>query len=414
MDFFSEFEARGFVKQITDEAIKDLLNKESVTFYVGFDPTAKSMHVGNMLTIMAMRRLQQAGHKPVVILGGGTAMVGDPSGKITMRKMLSKEQIDENAEALKLQFSKFLEFGESGNGAIMLNNADWLRSIPLLDFLRDIGVHFSINRMLTYESVKLRLEKEQGMTFLEFAYNLLQAYDFYYLYEKIGCKMQMGGDDQWANITAGIDLIRRKTGGQAFGLTNPLLTTASGQKMGKTEKGAIWLSAEMTSPYDFYQFWINCDDRDAVKFLKLYTDLPLEEIAKYENLQGEELREAKQVLAYEATKLVHGKEEADKAKAAASVAFSGQAEITPDVDIPTVEIKREKIEEKPLLVAVLADTKILQSRGEGRRLIDAGGIYVNGNRITDRDYTLSVNDIDKYGQIIIRKGKKKYHRIKVV
>lgn len=412
MSFYKEFEERGFVKQVTDEAIKEKIDKERLVFYTGYDPTAKSLHVGHLLAIMAMRRLQKAGHKPIVIIGGGTTMVGDPSGKITMRKMLSKEEIKENAELLKKQFSRFLTFGDGASDAVMINNADWLCSLNLLDFLRDIGVHFSVNRMLTYDSVTARLEK--GMTFLEFSYNLLQAYDFYHLYKHFGCKLQMGGDDQWANITAGMDLIRRKEQGEAYGLTNPLLTTAAGHKMGKTESGAVWLDPEMTSPYEFFQYLVNCDDKDVSKLLRLFTDLPLERIYELEALEGAGLREAKKVLAYEVTKLVHGQEEADKAVEAAAAAFGANKEITPETDLPTAELPRSELESLPPLAAVLADKGVLSSRGECRRLIKGGGVYVNNERVSDPEIKLTPGDVDKYGQIIVRLGKKNYHRIKIV
>ena len=361
MNHFEAFKARGFVKQLTDDEIAQKVNGDPMVFYVGFDPTAASMHVGHFMTLMSMRMMQRFGHKPIVLLGGGTAVVGDPSGKSELRKMLTREEIDQNANALEKQFRRFFTVGDGPTDAVILNNLDWLGPLNYLDFLRDIGTHFSVNRMLTYESVKLRLEK--GLTFLEFNYNLLQSYDFYHLAKNYGCVMQMGGDDQWGNIVSGIELVRRKLSKQAFGLTNPLITTASGTKMGKTEKGAVWLDPEMTTPYDFYQYWVNVDDRDVGRFMRLFTDMEEEVIAELEVLQDAALNEAKARLAWEVTNLVHGKEEADNARNAAKAAFSKDREITPDADIPTVELPAADLEASPQLVAVMGDTGICGSRG---------------------------------------------------
>ena len=412
MNHFEAFKARGFVKQLTDDEIAQKVNGDPMVFYVGFDPTAASMHVGHFMTLMSMRMMQRFGHKPIVLLGGGTAVVGDPSGKSELRKMLTREEIDQNANALEKQFRRFFTVGDGPTDAVILNNLDWLGPLNYLDFLRDIGTHFSVNRMLTYESVKLRLEK--GLTFLEFNYNLLQSYDFYHLAKNYGCVMQMGGDDQWGNIVSGIELVRRKLSKQAFGLTNPLITTASGTKMGKTEKGAVWLDPEMTTPYDFYQYWVNVDDRDVGRFMRLFTDMEEEVIAELEVLQDAALNEAKARLAWEVTNLVHGKEEADNARNAAKAAFSKDREITPDADIPTVELPAADLEASPQLVAVMGDTGICGSRGEAKRLVKGGGVSVNNKKISSFDHALSPGDVDEYGQIIIRVGKKRFHRLKIV
>ena len=412
MTNFDAFKTRGFVKQITDEAIADKINSEPMVFYVGFDPTAASMHVGHFMTLMSMRMMQRFGHKPIVLLGGGTAVVGDPSGKSELRQMLSREEIDANAKALEAQFRRFFTIGDGPTDAIILNNLDWLGPLNYLEFLRDIGTHFSVNRMLTYESVKLRLEK--GLTFLEFNYNLLQSYDFYHLAKHYGCSLQMGGDDQWGNIVSGIELVRRKLSKQAYGLTNPLITTASGTKMGKTEKGAVWLDPAMTTPYDFYQYWVNVDDRDVGRFMRLFTDMQEEEIAQLEVLQDAALNDAKARLAWEVTNLVHGRHEADSARDAAQAAFGKNREITPDADIPTVELSGTELEAGPQLVAVMGDTGICGSRGEAKRLVKGGGVSVNDKRIDSFEHVLGPQDVDAYGQIIIRVGKKRFHRIKVV
>ena len=319
---FDVLRARGFVQQVTHpDVLRQRLGSECLTFYIGYDPTARSLHIGSLLTIMAMAHMQRAGHRPLVIVGGGTAMIGDPSGRTEMRQMLSPDTIAQNVQALRAQLQRYLSF-EGDNGAIIVNNADWLAELKYIDFLRDIGRHFSVNRMLTFEAYKQRLET--GLSFLEFNYQLLQAYDFLVLFQRYGCVLQIGGDDQWGNMVAGVELIRRVADGEAFVMTFPLLATASGQKMGKTAAGAIWLDAELTSPYEFYQFWINVDDRDVQRFLKYYTFLPLEEIARLGTLQGAELRQAKEVLAFEVTKLTHGEDEARKARDAAHALFEGE------------------------------------------------------------------------------------------
>ncbi len=417
-----ELSARGFVQQITEpEPLRELLGKESVTFYVGIDPTADSLHAGHLLPVMGMAIMQKYGHRPIVIVGGGTAMVGDPSGKTEMRKMLTREQIVENSNKIKLQLGRYLDFSEGK--AMMVDNYEWLGSLNYIDFLRDIGRHFSVNKMLTYETYKRRMET--GLSFLEFNYQLLQAYDFYVLYKKYNCRLQMGGDDQWANILAGSDLIRRMGGEDVYGHTFPLLTTATGAKMGKTEAGALWLDPEKTSPYDYYQYWVNVDDRDIVRFMRLYTFLPVDEIERLENLKDAEFNLAKTILAFEATKLTHGEEEARKAMMAAMAAF-GSREIPADMvpsstiprgkqagnesGVPGVSIDGVFIGAAPLLIDVLADNGLVKSKGEGRRLVQQGGVYVNDERIQDIEFKLEHKDV-KNGKIELRLGKKRYFNL---
>lgn len=395
---------RGFIQQVThEEPLIELLQNEQVTFYIGFDPTADSLHVGHFLAMIAMAHMQRAGHKPIALVGGGTAMVGDPSGKSDMRKMLTREQIEHNAECIKKQLGRLVDF--SDGKAIMANNADWLMNLNYVEFLRDIGVHFSVNRMLTAECYKLRYEK--GLTFLEFNYMLMQGYDFYVLHQKYGCTLQMGGDDQWSNILAGADLIRRKEGKPAYGLTFTLLTTSEGKKMGKTEAGALWLDPEKTSPYDFYQYWRNVADADVKKCLSLLTFLPMDEVNRLGALEGEKINEAKKVLAYEVTKLVHGEEEASKARSAAEALFenAGNSETIPGTTINSRELK-----ENSRLVDILVLAGLAPSKGEGKRLIKQGGIYVNDERIDDMDREVSLGDF-KDGSMMIRKGKKVYHKV---
>ncbi len=417
-----ELSARGFVQQITEpEPLRELLGKESVTFYVGIDPTADSLHAGHLLPVMGMAIMQKYGHRPIVIVGGGTAMIGDPSGKTEMRKMLTREQIVENSKKIKQQLGRYLDFSEGK--AIMVDNYEWLGSLNYIDFLRDIGRHFSVNKMLTYETYKRRMET--GLSFLEFNYQLLQAYDFYVLYKKYNCRLQMGGDDQWANILAGSDLIRRMGGKDVYGHTFPLLTTATGAKMGKTEAGALWLDPEKTSPYDYYQYWVNVDDRDLVRFMRLYTFLPVEEIEKLENLKDAEYNLAKTILAFEATKLSHGEEEAKKAMMAAMAAFGSReipADMVPSSTIPRGEQSGNEsgvpgasmddafINSAPLLIDVLADNGLVKSKGEGRRLVQQGGVYVNDERIQDIEFKLERKDV-KDGKIELRLGKKRYFNL---
>jgi tyrosyl-tRNA synthetase len=392
---------RGFVEQVTDEEAVPEILKGQVTCYIGFDPTASSFHVGSLVPIMALAHMQRHGHRPIALVGGGTGLVGDPSGKQEMRQILSHEEISRNAEAQKKQFSLFLDFSE--DRALLLNNADWLTKLNYIDFLRDIGVHFSVNRMLAAESVKIRLEA--GLSFIEFNYQLLQAYDFWYLFKHYNCLIQMGGSDQWGNIVAGTDLIRRLEGKQAYGMTFPLIMTADGRKMGKTEKGAVWLDPERTSPYEYYQFWINTDDRDVKRFLALFTFLPMEEIEEYRKLEGAELRKAKEVLAYEATGIVHGENEANRAREASRALFSGGGEGN---NVPTEYIPDEKMgQEIPAFKLFHEVAALCASGSEARRLIEQGGAYINNKKVEKFDELITLED-----NMLLRAGKKKYKRIK--
>ncbi len=393
---------RGFLHQLThEEEIAELLAKEKITFYIGFDPTADSLHVGHFLGMMVMAHMQRAGHRPICLIGGGTAMVGDPSGKTDMRKMMTMETIRHNGECFKKQMRRFIDFND--DKALMVNNADWLLQLNYVGMLRDVGASFSVNRMLTAECYKQRLER--GLTFLEFNYMIMQAYDFLELHRQTGCVMQMGGADQWSNILAGADLIRRKESKPAYGLTFTLLTTSDGRKMGKTEKGALWLDPEKTSPYDFYQYWRNVDDADVQKCLALLTFLPMAEVRRLGALKDQEINTAKKVLAYEVTQLVHGKEEADKAQQAAEALFGGAGALD---NAPTVNISREMIGSK--LVDVLAAAGIFASKGEGRRLIQGGGLYVADVKVADPEAVLGA-DVFEGDSVLIRKGKKSYHRL---
>ena len=402
-------EQRGFVEQITDrDQVRKLLERPTVC-YVGFDPTAKSLHVGSLLPIMALVHMQRAGHKPIVVIGGGTALVGDPSGKTEARPIMSREEVEKNAEAIKKQLSKFIDFGS--DKALVLNNADWLLELKYIDFLRDIGRHFSVNRMLAAESYKLRLKT--GLSFLEFNYMLLQAYDFWYLFKHYDCRLQMGGNDQWGNILAGADLIRRLEGEIVHGITFPLLTTASGIKMGKTHKGAVWLDPELTSPYEYYQYWINQDDRDIERFLYIFTLLPADEIKKLAQLKGEDIRYAKEVLAYEATRLCHGKEEADKAKATSRALFGWDKEAKGISDnIPTYKVEEKRLKDGIEAYILFQESGLCKTRSEARRLISQGGGYINGKRIKSFDERISLDHLNN-GELLLRAGKKRYVKIKV-
>ncbi|NLM36034.1 MAG: tyrosine--tRNA ligase [Clostridiales bacterium] len=393
---------RGYIKQLTHEAeIKELLEKEKVTFYIGFDPTADSLHVGHFLQLMVMAHMQRAGHFPIALIGGGTAMIGDPSGKSDMRRMMTREEIEHNGNCFKAQMSRLVDFSEGK--ALMLNNADWLLDLNYVNFIREIGVHFSVNKMLTAECFKQRLEK--GLSFLEFNYMLMQGYDFLELNRKYGCVMELGGDDQWSNILAGVDLIRRKEGKPAYGMTFTLLTNSEGKKMGKTEKGAVWLDKEKTSPYEFYQYWRNIDDSDVEKCLALLTFLPMDEVRRLGALQGAEINEAKKVLAYEVTKIIHGEEEAEKAKSAAEALFSGAGNLE---NVPTSAITKDALN-RPIL-DVLVELKILPSKGEGKRLIQQNGLSINDTKIADINRVLVEEDF-KNGYALIKRGKKNYNRI---
>jgi len=397
---------RGFVQQVTDEkAVRDLFEKETVTAYIGYDPTAESLHIGNLLTIIPLMHLERAGHRPLAVVGGGTVMVGDPSGKTEMRKMLNKEAIIKQTSLIRAQLQRYLDF--EGGKAIIENNADWILGLNYIEFLRDIGRHFSVNRMLSFESYRMRLEK--GLSFLEFNYLLLQSYDFLVLFRKHGCKLQMGGADQWGNIVSGTDLIRRLESAEAQGLTFPLVTNASGGKMGKTEKGAVWLDAKLTSPYDYYQFWVNCDDQDVKRWLALFTFLPMEEVNRLGALEGADLREAKQVLAFEATKITHGEEEARRSREAALAAFGGggKSDAIPTHSVPAVEL------EKGIpAIQLFVDAGLAASKGEAKRLVKQGGAYVNDEAVAGIDQTVTAGALDDDGTLMLRAGKKKYVRIK--
>lgn len=392
---------RGFIKQTTHDEIRDILGKEKVTFYIGFDPTADSLHAGHFIALMFMKHMQKAGHRPIALLGGGTAMVGDPSGRTDMRKMLSKEQIQHNVECIKKQISRFVDF--SDGKAILENNSNWLLDLNYVDFLREIGSCFSVNKMLTAECFKQRMEK--GLSFLEFNYMLMQAYDFLQLHRKYNCIMELGGDDQWSNMLAGVDLIRRKESKQAYAVTCKLLTNSEGKKMGKTAKGALWLDPEKTSPYDFYQYWRNVDDADVEKCLSLLTFIPMDEVRRLSSLKDQEINEAKKVLAYEVTKLVHGEEEAKKAAQASEALFAGGNNLE---NVPTFEINKEQVGLP--LVDVLVLAKIIPSKSEGRRLIKQGGIKVNDEKIDDVNAKLEQEFI-KNNSVLIKKGKKKFYRL---
>lgn len=421
-NIFDVLNERGFVAQASDaEGLRERLQRPTAC-YIGFDPTADSLHVGSLVPIMALAHMQRCGHRPIVLVGGGTGMVGDPSGKTEMRQILSVEQIQANVEALKDQLSHFLDFGDSQ--ALLLNNADWLLDLHYIDFLRDIGKHFSVNRMLAAESYKMRLET--GLNFIEFNYMLLQAYDFYHLAMEYDCVLQMGGNDQWGNIVAGIELIRRKSARNAYAITFPLLTTASGAKMGKTAAGAVWLSAERTGPFDYYQYWINTDDRDVVRFLKLYTFLPLAEIAMVESLEGHELNAVKTILAYEVTALTHGKERALAAYEASSAVFGRRklprdllpsSRIPREVEdeaeaVPTTRMGRVRLEEGIPAFILFVETGLCESRGAARRLIQQGGAYVNETRVKEFDARIGADQLTGDG-ILLKAGKKKIHRIVV-
>ncbi len=403
MSVYEVLEERGLIQQVTHEdEVRELLDKEKITFYIGFDPTADSLHVGHFLGMMVMAHMQRAGHRPICLIGGGTTMVGDPSGKNDMRRMMTREEIDANGELFKKQMKRFLDFSE--DRALMLNNADWLLQLNYVDFLREIGVHFSVNRMLTAECFRNRMEK--GLTFLEFNYMLMQAYDFLELNRRTGCVMQMGGDDQWSNIIAGADLIRRKEGKPAYGLTFTLLTTSDGRKMGKTEKGALWLDPEKTPPYDFYQYWRNVDDADVAKCLALLTFLPMDEVRRLGSLKDSEINVAKKTLAYEVTKLIHGEDEADKARKAAEALFGGSGDLD---NVPTTVFSLSELTGKRL-IDILPPTGLAASIGEGRRLIAGGGLYLNDKQIDDQNFTLE-GELLTAGSLMLRKGKKNYHRI---
>ncbi|HNU84987.1 MAG: tyrosine--tRNA ligase [Pseudomonadota bacterium] len=422
-DILSE---RGFIEQVTDEAeARRILAETRVTCYIGFDPTATSLHIGSLVPIMSLAHMQRSGHRPIALVGGGTAMIGDPSGKTEMRQVLSREKVNANAEAIKGQLSKYLDFGEGR--ALLVNNADWLLPLRYIEFLRDIGRHFSVNRMLAAESYRMRLET--GLNFIEFNYMLLQAYDFLYLFQKENCLLQMGGNDQWGNIVAGIDLVRRVEGKQAYGITFPLITTSTGSKMGKTEKGTVWLDSAFTSPHEYYQYWINSTDADVERFMALFTFLPIEEIREVRNLSDAGLNQAKAVLAFEATKVTHGEQAAVAAWRASSAAFGAkpvEASLFPsssiprekaqaDVSaIPSVEKRREDFGQEGIpAFELFHEAGLCKSRGEARRNLEQGGGYVNGEPIKTFDEKIGLWHITQNGEILLRKGKKTFFRIVV-
>lgn len=399
---FDVLKERGYIAQCTnEEEVRNLLANEQVTFYVGFDPTADSLHVGHFLGLMVMAHMQKAGHRPVCLVGGGTGTVGDPSGRTDMRKMLTDEDIEYNCNQFKKQMARFIDF--SDDKAIMVNNGDWLRKLNYIELLRDIGPHFTVNRMLAAECYKNRMEK--GLTFLEFNYMIMQSYDFLELHRRYNLKLEMGGDDQWSNIIGGVELTRRKTGDAVYGLTFTLLTKSDGKKMGKTAGGALWLDKEKTPVYDFYQYWRNVDDSDVEKCLSLLTFLPMEEVRRLGALQDAEINEAKKVLAYEVTKLVHGQEEADKAKAAAEAVFGGAGS---SENMPTIQLTAEDAGKK--LLDILVAGKVFASKGEGRRLIQQNGLSLNDVKVADPDYALAEEDFTD-GEAIVKKGKKKFYRL---
>ena len=396
---FEELMERGYIEQITHEEIKDVLDNSSIPFYIGFDPTADSLHVGHFVSMMVASHMQKAGHKPIILIGGGTATIGDPSGKTDMRRMMSREEINHNVECFKKQLSKFISF-DGDNGAIIVNNADWLLNLNFVEFMRDIGSLFSVNKMLAAECYKQRMEK--GLTFFELGYMLMQSYDFLHLYNTYGCKLEIGGNDQWSNILGGVDLIRRIGHSDSFGLTFKLLTTKEGKKMGKTEKGALWLDAAKTSPYEFYQYWRNIDDADVKKVLSLLTFLPMDEVNRLSNLKDEQINEAKKIAAFEITKLIHGEEEAKKAEESAKALFEGQGSLE---NMPT-----SKVDENISILDAIITAGMAPSKGQARTLISQGGITLNDEKISDVNYVLSDDDF-KDGYAILRKGKKVYHKL---
>ncbi|MGO1368225.1 MAG: tyrosine--tRNA ligase [Senegalia sp. (in: firmicutes)] len=397
---------RGFIEQATHEdEIRELLGKESVTFYVGFDPTGDSLHVGHFVQVMVMMHMQRAGHKPIALVGGGTAKIGDPSGRSDIRKMLTEEQLNKNVEGLKNQLSKYLNLdGENGFAA---NNKDWLDDLKYIEFIRDIGKHFSVNRMLTAECFKSRLEK--GLSFLEFNYMLLQSYDFLELNKRYNCKLELGGNDQWSNIIAGVDLVRRKEQKQVYGLTFKLLTTSEGKKMGKTESGAVWVDPDKTSPFEVYQYLRNIDDADVENTLAMLTFLPMDEVKRLGNLEGAEINKAKEILAFEFTKIVHGEEEAKKAEKAARALFAGGNDMS---NIPSTEMEKDKFSDGIGLLALMTELGLTASNGEARRLVKQGGVSVNDEKINDIKKEITLEDFTD-NKLLIKKGKKKYHQVVV-
>ncbi len=403
MNVWDVLKERGFVEQVSDEAGLRAALERPITFYIGYDPTATSLHAGSLLTVMAVAHLQRHGHRPIIIVGGGTGMIGDPTGRTEMRQMLTMEQIDANLQAIKRQMSRYINFADGQ--ALIFNNADWLMELRYIPFLRDVGQHFSVNRMLAAEAYRQRLER--GLSFIEFNYQILQAYDYLHLHRNYGCTLQLGGNDQWGNILAGVDLIRRVEGNEVYAMTFPLLTTASGAKMGKTADGAVWLDAELTSPYDFYQYWINVEDADVARFLKLYTFLPLDEIEALTRREGAALRSVKEVLAYEVTKVSHGEAAANEAREASRAIFSGQG--ASDA-VPTSEVALAELTSGVAAVELFQRAGLCRSRSDARRLIEQGGAYINDEAIADVERTVTDQDLQD-GAILLRAGKKRYHRV---
>ena len=404
MQIYDELVARGLIAQVTDEKeIRDLVNNGKATFYIGFDPTADSLHVGHFMALCQMKRLQQAGNKPIALIGGGTAMIGDPSGRTDLRQMMTKETIQHNCDCFKKQMSRFIDFSE--DKALMVNNADWLLDLNYVDVLREVGAHFSVNRMLTAECYKQRMER--GLSFLEFNYMIMQSYDFYALYQKYGCNMQFGGDDQWSNMLGGTELIRRKLGKDAYAMTITLLLNSEGKKMGKTQSGAVWLDPNKTSPFDFYQYWRNVADADVLKCLRMLTFLPLEQIDEMDKWEGSQLNQAKEILAYELTALVHGEEEAKKAQEGARALFSsGSAE-----HMPTAELTAEDFTDGAIdIVSLLHRSGLAASRSEGRRAVEQGGVAVDGEKITDPKAVIAQEKFDGEG-VVVKKGKKNFRKV---
>ena len=407
MGIYEELQARGLIAQVTDEDdIRELVNNGKATFYIGFDPTADSLHVGHFMALCLMKRLQDAGNKPIALIGGGTAMIGDPSGRTDMRQMMTKETIQHNCECFKKQMSRFIDF--SNGKALMVNNADWLLDLNYIDVLREVGAHFSVNRMLTAECYKQRMER--GLSFLEFNYMIMQSYDFYALYQKYGCNLQFGGDDQWSNMLGGTELIRRKLGKNACAMTITLLLNSEGKKMGKTQSGAVWLDPNKTSPFEFYQYWRNVADADVLKCIRMLTFLPLEEIDKMDSWEGVQLNIAKEILAYELTKLVHGEEEAQKAQEAAKALFSKGAA----ADMPTTELTEADLTEGNIdILTMLVKTGLVPSKSEARRAVQQGGVAVDGEKITDIYASFAGEDLNGEG-IVLKKGKKNFRKVVLV
>lgn len=405
MTLYDELVARGLIAQVTDEAeIKELINNGKATFYIGFDPTADSLHVGHFMALCLMKRLQMAGNKPIALIGGGTAMIGDPSGRTDMRQMMTTETIAHNVECFKKQMSRFIDFSEGK--ALLVNNADWLMDLNYIDVLREVGAHFSVNRMLSHECYKQRMER--GLTFLEFNYMIMQSYDFFELFQKYGCNMQFGGDDQWANMLGGTELIRRKLGKDAYAMTINLLLNSEGKKMGKTQSGAVWLDPNKTSPFDFYQYWRNVADSDVLKCIRMLTFLPLEQIDEMDHWEGAQLNQAKEILAYELTKLVHGEEEANKAQEGARALFSGAGDTA---NMPTITVSADDFAERDMdIMAVLVKAGLCDSRSDARRAVQQGGVTVDGEKVTDIAASYKLDDFTGDGKVV-KRGKKKFAKV---